>query len=135
MAEHANKRKKSDLKQKAEDEKKFLAEQAKRQRKCDKKQKAKDAKSFLKAQRVKRQKCDEKKKESVDAAERLKKFKRSTRFGPIFVCRCCERKLFEHQVTEVDMENFKEVVEENEPGLFSVCIDSYSKSNVPKLSM
>ena len=30
------------------------------------------------------------------------------------------------------MEQLKDMVEENEPGLFSVCIDSYSKSNVPK---
>ena len=30
------------------------------------------------------------------------------------------------------MESFKEIVEENEPGLFMMCINSYSKSNFSK---
>ena len=73
------------------------------------KQRAENEKAFLKSLRERRQKCDEKQKQRIDAANRLKKFKQSTRFGPIFVCRCCERKLFEHQVIELDIENFKEM--------------------------
>ena len=50
-------------------------------------------------------------------------------FGPIFVCRCCERKLFEHQVIKVNISNFRENIDKDRPGLFSQCIQSYSESD------
>ena len=65
----------------------------------------------------------------IDAEERLRRFNKATRFGPIFICRCCERKLFEHQVVEVDMDSFRDTVDEKEHGLLAQCISSYSKSS------
>jgi hypothetical protein len=109
-----------------------LKEQANKRKKCDQKQKAINKKAFLKCQQERRQKCDEKQKQSIDAAERLKRFKQSVRFGPIFVCSCCERKMFGHQVIEVDMENFKQMIDEKEPGLFLQCINAHSKANLSK---
>ena len=129
---HAKRRKQCDQKKKAENEELFLKEHAKRQKQCDQKKKAENEELFFKEQTERRNKCDQKKKQSIGADERLNKFKQAIRFGPTYVCRCCERKLFEHQVTELDMESFKEIVEENEPGLFMMCINSYSKSNFSK---
>ena len=62
-----------------------------------------------------------------DAEKRLLRFLKATRFGPIFVCRCCERKLFYHQVIEVDIAIFREKVETQKPGLFCQCIRSHKK--------
>ena len=65
------------------------------------------------------QKCDQKQNRLIDAERRLVRFRNAVRFGPIFVCRCCERKLFEHQVMEVDVASFKEIIDYQKSGLFS----------------
>ena len=80
-----------------------------------------------------KRKCLQKQNQSIDADERLNRFKEATRFEPIFICKCCERKLFEKQIVEVNMESFKKVVNENESGLFSQCINIYSKKTFSTL--
>ena len=53
------------------------------------------------------------------AKERLRRFKKATLFSPVFVCRCCHRKLFEHQVKEVDIMIFREQVEGEKLGFLT----------------
>ena len=48
----------------------------------------------------------------------------------MFVCRCCERKRFNHQVTEVDIKIFKEKVNTQKQGIFLQCITSYNKGDL-----
>ena len=49
--------------------------------------------------------------ENVDDMERLRNFKRSVIFGPIFICSSCSRKLFENGVKKIT-EKFKTSVNE-----------------------
>ena len=86
-------------------------------------------KLFRKAQSERRRTCNEKKKNLTNAQERLRRFKTQTRFGPIFVCSCCKRKLFQHQVKKIDIEAFKQTVESKNVGLFALCINSCIDNN------
>ena len=115
--------------QSAEDKEQVLKDNAKRARRTYQELSAADKERFLKDKAKTYQEQTAETKKSIDAQERLKRFKKATRFGPIFFCRCCERKLFEHQVIEVDMDQFRDIVNEKESGLFSQCIDSYSESS------
>ena len=100
-----------------------MREIVKRQRK---RKKAEDEGNFLRKNAEWQRKYVERQKKNTDAEERLRRFKQAIRFGPIFVCRCCERKLFEKQVVEVGMDAFKTTVNELEPGLFDKCINTFS---------
>ena len=125
-------RKIREVKRKAENPEQFFKDNAKRNKKSDQKQKAENLQQFLDVQAARRRKCEVNKQNKIDARERLKKFRKATRFGPIFVCRCCERKLFEHQVSEVNIESFRAKTDEKYPELFSQCITFYSKSAASK---
>ena len=87
-----------DQKQRKEVEDKLLKTKAKRQNKCDTKRKDNEEKS-LNTWAKRQRKYYENFFENIDSEERLKRYKKATRFGPIFICSGCERKLFEHQVT------------------------------------
>ena len=47
------------------------------------------------------------KQDQVDATTRICNFRRAVLFGPIFICSCCHRKLFENGVTKIT-EKFKD---------------------------
>ena len=132
LKDKAKRQRRCDLKRKAENSDQFVKDNAKRHKKSEQKQKAENLQQFLDFQTARRRKCEVNKQNKIDARERLKNFRKATRFGPIFVCRCCERKLFEHQVTEVDIESFREKTDEKYPELFSQCITFYSKSSASK---
>ena len=133
--EDAAKNKKSYEKLKATNQEKFLKNRASKKKqnedklrassfltskqKSDLNLKAKSLRLFKKAQCDRRQRCNDSKNRSIDAQERLRRFENQVRFGPIFVCRCCKRKLFQHQVKEEDIESFKTNVEAKNKGIFS----------------
>ena len=117
---------------KQQDMEQFLKVKADGNRKCYKKQKAENPDLFLKGKAVKTQEQRKNKDSKIDADKRIVRFRKATRFGPIFECRCCERKLFEHQVVEVDIESFKEKVEEKKQGIFSQCIRSHRRHSLYK---
>ena len=61
------------------------------------------------------------KNENVDDMERLRNFKRSVIFGPIFICSSCSRKLFENGVSKIT-EKFRKSVDEKKTGFYRDCI-------------
>ena len=118
-------KKKSDAKLKAASPERFVKNQTTRKKKSDAKCKAQNLGLFQEAKTERNKKYINKKNSSIDATERLRRFECQTRFGPIFVCRCCRRKLFQHQVVEVDMESFKAKVDGENKGIFSLCIQTH----------
>ena len=54
--------------------------------------------------------------DGTNALQGLINFNNSVIFGPIFICSCCHRKLFENGVTKITAD-FKEDVEKQEPDL------------------
>ena len=54
------------------------------------------------------------------AEVRARKFWRATMFADIFVCSCCERILFEQNVSPID--GLEEKIKKKKEGLFSKCI-------------
>ena len=55
-------------------------------------------------------------------AQRLSKFKQKVKYGPIFVCSCCEEKLFENQV-KVLTDALRKTIDEVDPGIRDHCIE------------
>ena len=156
LREKAKRQKKSDQKKRAENEEKYLREKAQVKRRCDQQRRIENEEKFLKEKAEGRRRSDEKKKvenkgkflrdqakrwrkcnykqnQNIEATERLRRFKKAIRFGPIFLCRCCERKLFENQIVEVEIDTFKENVDKIEPGLFEECISTYSRKKFPNM--
>ena len=58
---------------------------------------------------------------AVDEVERRRNFSKATIFGPIFICSCCARMLFENGVTKITTK-FKEAVNKKLPSFYSSCI-------------
>ena len=127
LKEQAARKRKCDQNKKAQNQDQFRKDKGIWNRKAEHKKKTKNKAQFLKDQNQRRKKCNQEKIKKVNADERFRRYRRAIMFGPIFVCRCCKRKLFEHQVIKVDMTNFREIVETNTPGLFSRCIQSHSE--------
>jgi hypothetical protein len=67
------------------------------------------------------QRYKKKKKENIDETARINNFNRAVISGPIFVCSCCSRQLYENGVTRIRT-NWKEKLELKKPGFFHYCI-------------
>ena len=63
----------------------------------------------------------EKQKANTDETQRRLNFNLEVLFGPIFICSCCERKLYEKGVTKITA-NFREKVEKKQANFFRHCI-------------
>ena len=68
------------------------------------------------------------KKDAVDQVTRRKNFSKAVIFGPIFICSCCARMLFENGVTKITSK-FKEAVNIKNPSFNSSCIVGDSRKN------
>ena len=108
-----------------------MKKQASRKRKSDKNLKTSNPKVYKKSHCDRMQKYVKKQNKQIDADERLVRFRKAVRFGPIFVCRCCERKLFEHQVKEVDIASFEEKIDSQKSGIFSQCVRNCKAGGTP----
>ena len=114
--EKARKRKRKD-----EDEEGFLEnhrglEQVRKQRRKDE-----DSEGFLETQRGQKQASRRRRKEKQKGAiGRARKFRRAVMLADIFICSCCERRLFEQNV--VALGDLREKVETKKAGLFDRCI-------------
>ena len=58
---------------------------------------------------------------SVDQVERRRNFSKAVIFGPIFICSCCERMLYESGVTKITAK-FKEKLFKQNPKFYCSCI-------------
>ena len=67
--------------------------------------------------------------ENTDERQRRQNFKRAVAFGPIFICSCCERCLYENGVTKIT-EKFKQKVEEKRTKFFGHCIRNEINVNI-----
>ena len=62
-----------------------------------------------------------KEKEQTDDRQRIFNFKKSVMFGPIFICSCCHRTLFENGVSKIT-DDFKRKIDEKHKILYSKVI-------------
>ena len=60
----------------------------------------------------------------------FQKFAKAVKYGPIFICACCHRKLFEQSVLVLD-EAFREKLDEKHPDLFEMAVHDESADNGP----
>ena len=60
-----------------------------------------DEDSFNKKKAEAKKKSQENKKANVNDRERIYNFKRAVLFGPIFICSCCKRRLFENSIMKI----------------------------------
>ena len=58
---------------------------------------------------------------NVDERERILNFKKANLFGPIFICSCCSRRLFENGVTKITPD-LKMKVNRKKENLFFHCV-------------
>ena len=59
---------------------------------------------------------------NTDSRTRIGNFNEAVLFGPIFICSCCSRKLFENGVTKITPK-FKKACDEKNPKFYSSCIE------------
>merc|ERR1711954_542574 len=57
----------------------------------------------------------------IDDRQRIFNFKKATLFGPIFICSCCKRKLFQHSVVKIT-QALREKINKKVDSLYSTCI-------------
>ena len=68
-------------------------------------------------------------KETTNEMERLRNFHKAIIFGPIFICSCCKRKLYENGVTKITDE-FKTFVNKTKSNFYKSCIPSNEIINI-----
>ena len=85
--------------------------------------------SYLERDIQYQQKCRDKKKEAIDVVERRRNFSKAIIFGPIFICSCCARMLYENGVTKFSWK-FKEAMHNKNPGFYSSCISEEILVNI-----
>ena len=114
--EQARKRTRKD-----EDEDGFLEKHRGQEQARKKRRKDEDAEGFLKKQRGQKQASRRRRTEKQKGAiGRAMKFRRATMLADIFICSCCERRLFEQNVIAIG--DLREKVEVKKAGLFERCI-------------
>ena len=60
---------------------------------------------------------------NITDKESIQRFNRANLFGPIFICSCCKRRLFENGVSKIT-NDLKRKIEEKKQGLYEVAIKS-----------
>ena len=114
--EQARKRRRKD-----EDENGFLENHRGQEQVRKKRRKDQDADGFLENQRGQKQASRRRSKEKQKGAiGRARKFRRAIMLADVFICSCCERRLFEQNV--IAMGDLREKVEDKKAGLFDRCI-------------
>ena len=68
-------------------------------------------------------------KANIDETERLRRFNMKIWLGPIFICSCCKRKLFENGVTKIT-DDFKQSITSKKPLFYINCIPKEEEVNI-----
>ena len=85
---------------------------------------------YLKTDADRRQKNRDK--IQADSKSRVLAFRRSVRYGRLFECICCHRRLFENAVWKIhDEDAFKKEIDERFPGLFKKAINEIVTRKAP----
>ena len=108
-------------KQRASNPEAFKAHQNQEKQESRDKQRASNPEAFKAHQNQEKQESRDKQKENTDEKVRRNNFCRAVTFGPIFICSCCRRRLYENGVTKISSK-FKEKLEEKKPGFYHYCI-------------
>ena len=108
-------------KKKAEDEEQFRKKLRFEQNKLRAKKRAEDDVQFKEKIKIQVKEHREKRIDNWGRLERLIAFKNEVKFGAIFVCICCQQRLFEKGVKPVT-EKFKTNIESKKFGLYNQCV-------------
>ena len=108
---------KSKQKARNENPKKFVENYREASAKSKQKSKNENPEKFDEDHRKAQGKYWGKKKANIDETERLRRFNLKILFGPIFICSCCKRKLYENGVTKIT-DDFKQAINSKKPFFF-----------------
>ena len=108
---------------------KFCRDNKEAVEKTQRKKKNEDPEKFRQDNINALEKSKKTKKQNIDETERLRKFNRAVLFGPIFICSCCKRKLYENGVTKITDE-FKAAVNKKKQDFYRNCIPSFEPVNI-----
>jgi hypothetical protein len=108
---------KAKQKQKEADPESFNQSNNEAAKKSQKKRRDISPESFIRSNRKALKKSRMKSSAAVDDRKRILNFKKATLFGPIFICSCCKRQLFENGVTKITTK-FTTKLHKNHPGFY-----------------
>ena len=120
VKEDQNKWKKASMiRQRAEDEDKVKEEQNKRSRLCLSKKKADNHKQVKEDQNSRQQK----QRRILNKGDRLKMFREATMYNAIFICTCCQQRMF-HSNVRLYTNGLEDEINKIKPGLIQDCIEA-----------
>ena len=85
------------------------------------KKKAESKPDFDLENKIRVERARQKKDNNSNDRNRIKNFNRANLLGPIFICSCCKRRLFENSVSQIT-EDFKLKVQSKREDLFNICL-------------
>ena len=85
------------------------------------KKKAESKPDFDLENKIRVERARKKKDNNSNDRNRIKNFNRANLLGPIFICSCCKRRLFENSVSQIT-EDFKLKVQSKREDLFNICL-------------
>jgi hypothetical protein len=112
---------KKKAKQKDANPEAFRADTNAAQRKKKDKHKKADPEAFRAKTNADQRKKVEKQNANIDKKQRRQNFSRAVLFGPIFICSCCSRKLYENGVKKIT-EELKDKINQRKPYFYRHCI-------------
>ena len=112
---------KSQQKKKDDNQELFKRKHNEAAKKYLKKKKDDNQELFKRKQNEAANKYRKKIKANVNDRGRIYNFKRAVLFGPIFICSCCKRRLFENSVTKIT-DGLRTKINEKRKGLYKICI-------------
>ena len=118
LAKKRDKQAKTNTKQRLQDRSGFLANKQDKQANNRAKQRSEDKPGFLAKQRKAKLVTRAR---PFSAQQRFNSFKTATKYGPIFICCCCHRRLFRQSVVQFK-ENIKQSILKEAPQILDRCI-------------
>jgi hypothetical protein len=126
---HNNAQQKTRDKQKETNPEAFKLNHNNAQQKTRDKQKETNTEAFKLKHNKEQQRTREKQKEGIDERIRRQNFSKAVLFGPIFICSCCSRRLYENGVTKITS-HFRDKMEQKKPGFYDFCIPNKVHVNI-----
>ena len=120
---HNENKKRNYAKRKAENPEQFKQHHNEVNERSRAKKKKEEPERSRKANIEAAEKSKKKKIENTTEKQRLSNFNKAILFGPIFICSCCKRKLYENGVSKITDE-FKDIVNKKKENFFRSCIPS-----------
>ena len=129
LQDERNRRNASRSKKKLDNEEALLEDERSRRNASRSKKKLDNEEALLEDERRRKKKSDIKISNETDEARRRSNFSKAIIFGPIFICACCSRKLFEKGVSKITQQ-IKDKINAKNADLYDDIIDEQNFINI-----